>query len=162
MPLIDDLSAPSTEEEMNRRKFLGICGSGAIAATLAGTAVTAVQFISPNVLYEAETRFKVGSPDAIAPGTVLALPRQKVYLVRSAEGFYALSATCTHLGCMTRYEADQKRIFCPCHGSQFSPEGKVVGGPAPKPLPRFEVVIEGGMLVVDSKKIVGPDEILKV
>ncbi|MBI4600382.1 MAG: ubiquinol-cytochrome c reductase iron-sulfur subunit [Planctomycetes bacterium] len=162
MPLIDDLSASSNEQELERRRFLGLVGSGALGVSVAGTAVTAVQYISPNVLYEEDTRFKVGTPDSFPVGTVLALGPQKVYVVRTEEGFFALSAVCTHLGCMTRYEADQKSFFCPCHGSRFSAGGDVVGGPAPRALPRIEVALEGGVLVVDSRKLVPPGTILKV
>jgi cytochrome b6-f complex iron-sulfur subunit len=168
MPLIDDLSAVRSQEEVNRRKFLGLAGSGALAAALGGTAVTAVQYISPNVLYEAETRVKIAGPESIAPGTVLALAAQKVYVVRTAKGFFALSAVCTHLGCMTRFESPlppeggEKSFFCPCHGSRFSLEGAVVGGPAPRALPRLKVTLEGGALVVDLKRPAGPQEVLEV
>jgi cytochrome b6-f complex iron-sulfur subunit len=162
MPLIDDLSAAGSEKELERRKFLGFAGSSALAAAAAGTAITTVRYIAPNVLYEEESRFKVGAPEAIPVGTVLVLPRQKIYLVRGEEGFYALSSICTHLGCMTRYESDLKSFFCPCHGSRFAASGEVQGGPAPLPLPRLEVAIEGGMLVVDSKKIVPAGTVLKV
>jgi cytochrome b6-f complex iron-sulfur subunit len=73
-----------------------------------------------------------------------------------------MTAVCTHLGCLTRYEADQNRIFCPCHGSRFSSAGEVTNGPAPKALPRLEIVLEQGLLVVDAAKVVAPDRALKV
>jgi cytochrome b6-f complex iron-sulfur subunit len=162
MPLIDDLSLPLTDEELRRRKVLGLLGASALSVAGAGTAVTGVQFISPNVLYEPDARLKVGSPQSIAPGAVVAFPKHKVYVVHSSAGFYAMSTVCTHLGCMTHYEAEQGRIFCPCHGSQFSPEGEVVGGPAPRPLPRLKMTLESGVLVVDTRLPAGPGEVLKV
>lgn len=48
--------------------------------------------------------------------------------------FYALNAVCTHLGCVVPWNAAQKKFICPCHGSQYAPNGAVVRGPAPLPL----------------------------
>ena len=162
MPLIDDLKEPLGDEERSRRAFLGMMGTGAMAVAGLGTGVTAIRFLWPEVLFEEETRFRLGRPEEIPVGTVLALPAQKLYVVHVADGFYALSATCTHLGCLTRYESELDRIFCPCHGSRFSSEGKVVAGPAPKPLPRLELVLEQGSLVVDSSRIVPDDFVLRI
>jgi Rieske Fe-S protein len=46
----------------------------------------------------------------------------------------ALSATCTHLGCRVRWDAGGKKFKCPCHGGTYSADGKVLGGPPPRPL----------------------------
>ena len=162
MPLIDDLKLPMTDRDEQRREFLAVLGAGALALAGLGTTVTAVRFLWPEVLFEQETRFAVGRPDEIAQGTLLVLPEQRVYVVHDAVGFFALSATCTHLGCMTRYEKENNRIFCPCHGSQFSVDGAVTGGPAPRPLPRLDLALESGALVVDVAKPAAPDAVLKV
>lgn len=162
MPLIDDLKLPMTDRDEHRREFLAVLGAGALALAGLGTTVTAVRFLSPEVLFEQETRFAVGRPDEIAQGTLLVLPEQRVYVVHDAAGFFALSATCTHLGCVTRYEKENSRIFCPCHGSQFSVDGSVTGGPAPRPLPRLDLALEGGTLVVDVAKPAASDAVLKV
>lgn len=162
MVLMDDLSEPLTEEQLERRKLLATISAGALATAAAGTAITAIRYLSPGVLYEASSKLKAGPVDNIPIGAMIPFPKQKVYVVRNEEGVYALSSTCTHLGCMTRYEPDHKRVFCPCHGSQFDLSGKVVGGPAPKPLPRLKVAIEKGIVVVDANAKVGPDDILKV
>jgi Rieske Fe-S protein len=160
MPLLDDLKMPISDEEHTRRVFLGMLGGSAIAIAGLGTGVTAVRYLWPEVLFEAETRFRVGRPEEIPAGTVLVLPEQKVYVVHGARGFFAMSATCTHLGCLTRYEKEHGRLFCPCHGSRYSLEGAVVDGPAPAPLPRLALEIEGGQLVVDVSKVVAPDSVL--
>jgi len=47
---------------------------------------------------------------------------------------YALNAVCTHLGCVVPWSAANNKFMCPCHGSQYSPDGAVVRGPAPLPL----------------------------
>jgi len=47
---------------------------------------------------------------------------------------YGLNAVCTHLGCVVPWSAPNKKFMCPCHGSQYAPDGHVVRGPAPLPL----------------------------
>jgi len=47
---------------------------------------------------------------------------------------FGLNAVCTHLGCVVPWSAAQNKFMCPCHGSQYSPDGAVVRGPAPLPL----------------------------
>jgi len=161
MPLIDDLKLPLSEEERSRRAFLGMMTGGALVVAALGTGVTGIRYLWPEVLFEEETRFRIGKPSNIAPGTVLILPEQKAFVVRGADGIYALSSTCTHLGCLTQFERDQNRIFCPCHGSRYDAEGRVTNGPAPKPLPRLALAIEGGELVLDVGQTVAADFVLK-
>ena len=43
-------------------------------------------------------------------------------------------SVCTHLGCVVPWSAAQNKFMCPCHGSQYAPDGSVVRGPAPLPL----------------------------
>lgn len=162
MPLLDDLSLPITEEEMVRRKFLGLVGVGALGLSALGTVITTLRFLEPRVLFEEDLRFGVGRPEEFPVGTVLVLPKQKVYVVRTAAGFYAVSSTCTHLGCMTRYVKAKSEFACPCHGSRFHLDGTVEAGPAPKPLPRFALSVERGVLVVDAGKRVPADLLLQV
>lgn len=162
MPLLDDLALPPDERTLTRRRLLGALGAGALTLTGVGTAVVGVRYLSPRVLFEPESRFRVGHLSSLPVGGILSFPERKVYVVRTEAGVHALSMTCTHLGCMTRHEADRGRIFCPCHGSQFNREGQVVGGPAPRPLPRLEVSLQEGLLVVDTRKVVAPDFVLKV
>jgi cytochrome b6-f complex iron-sulfur subunit len=60
-------------------------------------------------------------------------------LFRDETGPWAVSRTCTHLGCRVNYQERQKVIICPCHQSHFTPKGVRVSGPAKKNLPRFPV-----------------------
>jgi nitrite reductase/ring-hydroxylating ferredoxin subunit len=46
----------------------------------------------------------------------------------------ALSAVCTHLGCVVAWQDQAGEFLCPCHGGRFSADGQVLGGPPPKPL----------------------------
>jgi cytochrome b6-f complex iron-sulfur subunit len=162
MPLEDDLSLPTPEEEMARRKMLALLGTGALTAAGLGTAITGLRFLEPNVVYEEDARVGIGRPEEIAPGTVMVVPKHRLYVIRSAGGFFALSSVCTHLGCMTRYQPESAQIACPCHGSRFSLEGKVTAGPAPRPLRRLQLTIERGVLVADTSKEVPAGTLLNV
>jgi cytochrome b6-f complex iron-sulfur subunit len=162
MGLDDDLSVPLGEHEAARRKMLGTLGLGALTAMGLGAAFAGYQFLEPSVLYEEDARVAIGRPEDISPGTVLVLPKHKMYVIRSPAGFFALSSVCTHLGCMTRYVPENRQLACPCHGSRFSLEGKVTAGPAPRPLRRLTMTLERGVLVVDGGKEAAPGELLEV
>ncbi len=149
---------------MSRRYFLEIVGGGAIGVVGVGSAVLTVQYLSPNVLHEPSLRFKAGLVQDFPPESVTLIANQKSYVVRATEGyFYAMSAICTHLGCITNWKSDESVIVCPCHGSKFDTQGNVIAGPAPGALPRYSIVLEDkGHLVVDKRNTVSQDLILKV
>ncbi len=62
------------------------------------------------------------------------------------------SPMCTHLGCGYRWDTEQKKFLCPCHGSVFGITGEVLGGPAPRPLDTLPVKVENGRLLVKYKE----------
>jgi nitrite reductase/ring-hydroxylating ferredoxin subunit len=71
---------------------------------------------------------------------------------RSADAFIALSSTCPHLGCQVHWEPQNDRFFCPCHNGVFTPEGVGIGGPpgdAGQSLPRYPLMVEGGLLYIE-------------
>jgi len=63
----------------------------------------------------------------------------------------AYSPQCTHLGCAYHWEDQQHNFVCPCHASMFSIEGRVVAGPATRPLDRYDVRIKSGKLLIGSQ-----------
>ncbi len=70
----------------------------------------------------------------------------RVAVVRDGGRYHALSLVCTHLGCTV--EVTPKTVICPCHGSVFDRSGRVVRGPADRPLERYEVEDRGDCLAV--------------
>lgn len=154
---------PSEHQPVSRRYFFTILGSGALIVSGAGSMVLGIQFLSPNVLYEPPTQFPIGKAEEFSPGSVALLPKHKVFVVRAPEGFfYAMSAVCTHLGCISNWDPERKLVACPCHGSLFARDGSVIQGPAPRPLPHFRIY-EGrdARLWVNSQETVSPDQVLK-
>ena len=68
---------------------------------------------------------------------------KSVWAVRKKNSEVAIySPLCTHLGCGYRWEEDRKVFFCPCHASVFDINGKVLAGPAPRPLDTLPIKIE--------------------
>ena len=147
---------------VSRRDFLSEITVGALGVAGLGGAVLTYQYFSPNVLFEPSTTFRAGSPDLYAVNSVTFLQDQQVYIVRTPAGFFAVSAVCTHLGCVTQWKPDANMIACPCHGSKFQPDGKKIEGPAPRPLPHYSIYITAdGDLQVDKLQIIKPDQVLK-
>lgn len=85
---------------------------------------------------------EVDSVEEIPPGqgAVVRDGLRKIAVFRDDNGtLYALSAKCTHLGCMVHWNSAEKSWGCPCHGSRFAVTGEVLHGPAPTPLERVSV-----------------------
>jgi cytochrome b6-f complex iron-sulfur subunit len=157
--------APSSEDakDASRRDFLTKLGVGSLLVAGAGTGLFTYEYFSPNVLFEAPPIVKAGKPDQFPAGSVTLDPASGIYLINSAKGFYALSAVCTHLGCLTAWKPELDVIACPCHGSRFNREGIKVAGPAPQPLPRLKVwLAEDGFLMVDRSTTLKAEEFVKV
>jgi Rieske Fe-S protein len=73
-----------------------------------------------------------------------------IVITRSGSDVHAFSAKCTHQGCLVN-KVSGGTIDCPCHGSRFdAATGKVVGGPAPSPLPAVQVTVDANGEVVSA------------
>jgi cytochrome b6-f complex iron-sulfur subunit len=119
-----------TSPLLTRRAWMGLAWGAFSAASAAALAATG-RFMFPNVLNEPPQQFKAGFPNEYGVG-VDERWKEKfgVWLVRTAEdidqhasGFYALSTTCTHLGCTPNYLSAENKFKCPCHGSGFRTTG---------------------------------------
>src|SRR5215510_8855 len=149
-----------TSPLLTRRAWLGLAWGAFSAASAAALAATG-RFMFPNVLNEPPQQFKAGFPNEYGIG-VDERWKEKfgVWLVRTTEdieqhapGFYALSVTCTHLGCTPNYLSAENKFKCPCHGSGFRITGVNFEGPAPRPLERTRIVLaEDGQILVDKSR----------
>jgi menaquinol-cytochrome c reductase iron-sulfur subunit len=84
-----------------------------------------------------------------ADGWRVASERVSAWVVRNEDdSVVAFGPQCTHLGCAYHWDEARRQFVCPCHRSLFSIEGRVLGGPAPRPLDRFEVKIEDDRLLL--------------
>lgn len=74
-------------------------------------------------------------------------------LKKSSSEVIAFSPQCTHLGCAFRYEEQKKTFLCPCHTSNFDLDGKVLDGPAPRALDRYQVKVDGNKLLLGPVQV---------
>lgn len=158
-------SPGSDAGELDRRSFMvrviAVIGGGITAAL----GIPAAIFVTGSARQaEGEGEWiRLGSVSSVEVGAAPALMKASVsrrvgYLVEEQEvsvfvttpngaDFTVLSNICTHLGCRVRWVDDRDGFFCPCHNAIFGPEGEVVQGPPPRPLDRFEVMVEDGQLL---------------
>jgi len=99
------------------------------------------------------TDLRPGAPQQVSvlrlrvDGWKIRTERDTAWIVKNGNGtLTAFSPRCTHLGCAYRWEPGADKFVCPCHGSTFSINGDVISGPAPRPLDRFQIKIEGNRL----------------
>jgi cytochrome b6-f complex iron-sulfur subunit len=163
MPDKKQLTTRQPVAEFDRRAFFTKIGLGSLGIAAVGTVVFSYEFLSPNVLYEPSAIVNVGKPDSFAMNSVTMDVNSGIYLVRAEEGFFALSAVCTHLGCLTAWNQDLGIIACPCHGSKFTRTGEKIEGPAPKPLPWLKTTVsDEGDLMVDRSIDIPPFQYLRI
>ncbi len=62
------------------------------------------------------------------------------------------SPICPHLGCRYNWHPKKQQFICPCHGSVFAKDGRVLGGPAPRPLDTLPTRIKDGDLYVEWER----------
>ena len=159
----DNSTTHPAKPGVSRRDFLNEITAGALGISGLGGTALIYQYFSPNVLFEPSTTFRAGNPDLFPVNSVTFLQDQQVYIVRTLTGFYAVSAVCTHLGCVTQWKPEANRIACPCHGSKFQPDGKKIEGPAPRPLPHYSITLTAdGELLVDKLQTIKSEQVLKV
>ncbi|WP_432058130.1 FAD-dependent oxidoreductase [Streptomyces sp. bgisy022] len=73
-------------------------------------------------------------------GAVVRVDGHRLAVYRDEEGsLHAVSARCTHLGCLVDFNPAERAWECPCHGSRFGTDGKVIQGPATKPLEQRDI-----------------------
>ncbi len=156
---------PAAKEAIvTRRSFISwmTLAWTAFTASMLAAATATTRFMFPNVLFEPPPTFKAGFPNEIQVGQVDERFKQRfaVWLVRSAfdpyanaEGIYALSTVCTHLGCTPNWLEAEQKFKCPCHGSGYYKTGVNFEGPTPRPLERFAISLaDDGQILVDKSR----------
>lgn len=160
-----DLKEP--EPAPTRRTLLGWMVTVINLGVATALAVPAIRFIVAPLGRKAKESWVDVLPDSdLAPGQT----REVTYSLRVQDGYQtvdrmytvylyrdATSAVkcfdpaCTHLGCRIKFQDDQRRYFCPCHGGVFDENGSVVSGPPPTGLVEHPVRVANGRILVSRK-----------
>ena len=153
-----------SKEKMGRRDFMkvAIAGIGGIIGAALG--IPAVSYIiGPARKAEDSEWIRLGAISKVelnTPTLFKAVIKTKTgwvseenefsayVLTDNGRDFTVMSNVCTHLGCRVRWINDQDSFFCPCHNAAFARDGSVQDGPPPRPLDRFESMVEDGILFV--------------
>lgn len=140
----------------SRRDFFGRLSWGGFGLVSLVGLLAFVRSAFPRVLFVPPSTFKAGYPNDYPVGEVSEKYRsdQRVWIVREPQGFYAVFAKCTHLGCTPRWSSSENKYKCPCHGSGYYRDGYNFEGPAPRPMDRFALLLaDDGQLLVDKSKV---------
>lgn len=135
---------------LNRREFVARCAIAGIGLWLAGCVSLVTH---PVPVRGGRVRLPLASyPELAKPdGAIKLLPDghdDPIYLLAAVGGgFSAVSPICTHRGCTV--DVQGPRLKCPCHGSTYDREGRVLRGPAQRALTRYRVTREGDEIVIE-------------
>ncbi|MEW6232522.1 MAG: ubiquinol-cytochrome c reductase iron-sulfur subunit [Chloroflexota bacterium] len=158
------LDRSQSERGPTRRQFLSwaIGSIGAFIAAALG--VPLLGYVASPALKTQEKpwadvgatdQFKAGEPARVhylkehKDGWIETSSLGSAWVVRQADSsFVVFNPKCTHLGCPYSWEADARQFLCPCHTGIFDITGKVISGPPPRPLDRFQHKVENGRLFV--------------
>ena len=142
------IPANSDVPDMGRRQFMNLLTFGTITGIAAGALYPVVSYFIPKSAGAAggglTAKDKLGN-DIVASDFVAShqagdrtlaqgLKGDPTYLIINEDkelASYGLNAVCTHLGCVVPWNGSENKFICPCHGSQYNSEGKMVRGPAP-------------------------------
>lgn len=137
-------------ENSGRRTFLGLC-LGGLASVVAAAALWPVyRYLAPRSAATAAAKVEIPEKDVPEGGAkFFELGGASAVLVRKPGGaLIALSAVCTHLGCIVQWEKEQQDFLCPCHGGHYSAEGAAISGPPPKALAKLPFTVANGVITV--------------
>ncbi|MBL8290271.1 MAG: Rieske 2Fe-2S domain-containing protein [Bryobacterales bacterium] len=137
-----------------RRDWLGLSSLWAMGGALLFGLAGMLKLPKAAVLASPSKKFRVALPETLPAGEAFVPPGRAIAIFKDAEGTFAVSTICTHLGCVVKPTAEG--FECPCHGSRFAANGEVTKGPAPRALPWLKVSVSGGNVTIDEGTTVPP------
>ncbi len=150
-----NINTSVSEFKQGRRSFLLWLSWAGLGLSLAAFLGAVLRFVWPRVSSRPAMSVQVGFPDDYQLGQVDYLRGHNLFVVRDEKGFLAISAVCTHLGCIVAWNRDYHMFLCPCHGGKFDAEGLNIEGPPPRPLDLFAMRLDDdGLLVVDQDIVI--------
>lgn len=147
-------------EPVPRRDWLGLTSLWTAASAMLFALLGSMRLPKAAIVAAPAKSYDVTLPESLPAGEAFIPANRAVAIFRDGEGVYAISTTCTHLGCVVKPNAEG--FECPCHGSRFAHDGAVARGPAPRPLPWLKVSAAGSVVHVDEGKLVPPGTKVKL
>lgn len=135
-------------EPVPRRDWLGLASLWTMGGALLFGLIGMMRLPKAAVLASPSKKFTVNLPETLPAGEPFIPPGRSVAIFKDAQGVFAVSTICTHLGCVVK--PNPEGFECPCHGSRFSHDGSVTKGPAPRALPWIKVAVRGSAVTVDE------------
>jgi menaquinol-cytochrome c reductase iron-sulfur subunit len=162
------------DESPSRRRFHIGAIYAMMAAISAAIGLPAIAYLLiPGKTRKKEDWVEAGDVTRLTPGVPVELTfrrnrvdgwrvtseKSTAWVIKNADTqVTAFGPQCTHLGCAIHWEPDKKDFLCPCHSSVFGVDGKVLSGPAPRPLDRYETKVEGKKLLLGNLRVSGAGE----
>ena len=139
-----------------RRRMIKILLGGGLLGSFASFLYPVLRYLVPPLVADlGGDQVMAGKTDELKPNTakIFRFGSRPGLLIRNNDGSYqALSATCTHLGCIVQYRGDLQEIWCACHNGLYDLNGRNISGPPPRPLEVYEVHLRGDDVVVSRKR----------
>jgi cytochrome b6-f complex iron-sulfur subunit len=147
---------PKSQPEPARRRLIEILLGGGLFASFASFVYPVLRYLVPPPVAElGADQVIAGKIGELKPNSakIFRFGSRPGLLIRNTDGSYrALSATCTHLGCILQYRGDLLEIWCACHNGLYDLNGRNISGPPPRPLEVYEVHLRGDEVVVSRKR----------
>ncbi len=125
------------DPQVSRRDFLKLAVQGLLGASALLGLGGLLRFLAAPDGAAQPSEFDLGPAAKYPAGSRTPIPEANALLLHTGAGFRALSLVCTHLGCTVKPAPEG--FACPCHNSHYDPDGKVVKGPAARPLQTLRV-----------------------
>ncbi len=158
---------PSDVPSMGRRQFMNLLTFGTATGVALGALYPVANYFMPlraaGGTGGTSAKDELGNPITASGwlsnhasgdrSLVQGLKGDPTYLIvegSEAIGDFGINAICTHLGCVVPWNSGANKYICPCHGSQYDANGKVVRGPAPLSLALAHIDIEDDNVFVSQ------------
>lgn len=137
--------------DKERRRIIWACVGGYLGINF----LMFLRFFFPRALYEPNTIVNIGYPTGFDSGVNQQfLQSNRIWVLVEPGRLFVIFARCTHLGCTPDWLPQQNMFHCPCHGSEYDPEGINFAGPAPRPMDRCHVaLLANDTILVDTSRL---------
>ena len=137
---------------MDRRRFLkascALCGTAVVGAALIESCTKKTNSVNLTLDLSSSANMQLNAVGGYVYNSSIIIARIASPLASSS--FVALAQQCTHDGCNVTYASGTSSFNCPCHAGKFDTGGKVIAGPPPSALTKYNTSLSGNILTITS------------